>query len=67
MNLIDRHIHRHLLHLQFEDDISFQNMKRAIIYGSALASFCVEKFGTARLKALMPSQIEQRLQELATF
>ena len=32
------------------DDISFDNMKRAIIYGSAMASFCVEKFGTERIK-----------------
>ena len=49
------------------DDLSFDTMKRAIIYGSALASFCVEKFGTARLKALMPSQIEQRLQEFSSL
>ena len=49
------------------DDLSFDTMKRAIIYGSALASFCVDKFGTARLKALMPSQIEQRLQEFSAL
>lgn len=44
-------------------DISFDNMKRAIIYGSAMASFCVEKFGTARLKNLTQQDIEDRLRE----
>ncbi len=44
-------------------DISFDNMKRAIIYGSAMASFCVEKFGTERLKELSHKDIEQRVQD----
>ncbi|SDK67362.1 Sugar or nucleoside kinase, ribokinase family [Catalinimonas alkaloidigena] len=44
-------------------DISFDNMKRAIIYGSALASFCVERFGTERLENLSPDAIEGRVQE----
>lgn len=44
-------------------DISFENMKRAIIYGSAMASFCVEKFGTERLKELSHKDIEQRVQD----
>ncbi|NJL12357.1 MAG: sugar kinase [Microscillaceae bacterium] len=44
-------------------DISFENMKRAIIYGSALASFCVEKFGTEALEYLLPSTIENRVSE----
>jgi sugar/nucleoside kinase (ribokinase family) len=44
-------------------DISFDNMKRAIIYGSAMASFCVEKFGTARLKELTHKDIENRVRE----
>jgi sugar/nucleoside kinase (ribokinase family) len=44
-------------------DISFENMKRAIIYGSAMASFCVEKFGTERLKDLTHEQIEDRVRE----
>jgi len=43
------------------DDISFENMKRAIIYGSALASFTVEKFGTQRLEALTTEDIEERV------
>lgn len=44
-------------------DISFENMKRAIIYGSAMASFCVEKFGTERLKNLSHQDIEDRVKD----
>jgi sugar/nucleoside kinase (ribokinase family) len=44
-------------------DISFDNMKRAIIYGSAMASFCVEKFGTERLQHLSKTELEERVQE----
>jgi sugar/nucleoside kinase (ribokinase family) len=44
-------------------DISFENMKRAIIYGSAMASFCVEKFGTERLENLSAPEIQERVQE----
>lgn len=44
-------------------DISFENMKRAIIFGSAMASFCVEKFGTERLQNLSQTEIEERVQE----
>lgn len=44
-------------------DISFDNMKRAIIYGSAMASFTVEKFGTEKLIGLTREEIDQRLQE----
>ncbi len=44
-------------------DISFDNMKRAIIYGSAMASFCVEKFGTERLKELNHHDIEERVKD----
>lgn len=43
------------------DDVSFANMKRAIIYGSAMASFCVEKFGTERLKNLSQKEIDERI------
>lgn len=52
------------------DDVSFENMKRAIIYGSALASFTVERFGTEKLESLTPDEIEARVAEfikLATF
>lgn len=45
------------------DDLSFDNMKRAIIYGSALASFCVEKFGTERLSELNETIIQERVQQ----
>ena len=44
-------------------DISFENMKRAIIFGSAMASFTVEKFGTERLIGLSAEDVEDRVQE----
>ncbi len=44
-------------------DISFQNMKSAIIVGSAMASFCVEKFGPERLQELTHAELEERIQE----
>ncbi|MEI6508045.1 MAG: PfkB family carbohydrate kinase [Bacteroidota bacterium] len=42
-------------------DISFENMKTAIIYGSAMASFCVEKFGTERLVNLKAAEMQSRI------
>jgi sugar/nucleoside kinase (ribokinase family) len=45
------------------DDTSFENMKRAIIYGSAMASFCVEKFGIERLLNLSEAEINDRVSE----
>ncbi len=45
------------------DDISFENMKRAIIYGSAMASFCVEKFGTESLANLEKGAMKERVQQ----
>lgn len=42
-------------------DISFENMKNAVIYGSTLASFCVEKFGTERMQHLSKQEVEKRL------
>ena len=51
-------------------DISFENMKNAIIYGSNLASFCVEKFGTERMQELTSEELINRLQafkELTQF
>ena len=50
-------------HLAKTKDISFDNMKTAIIYGSAMASFCVEKFGTERLKEISKKDIDERIQE----
>jgi sugar/nucleoside kinase (ribokinase family) len=44
-------------------DISFENMKRAIIFGSAMASFTVEKFGTERLIGLSQNDVQERVQE----
>jgi sugar/nucleoside kinase (ribokinase family) len=49
------------------DDISFENMKRAIIAGSALASFCVEKFGTERLTEISKTDLEQRIDEFVAL
>lgn len=42
-------------------DLSFENMKRAVIYGSAMASFCVEKFSIERLKELSHKGINKRI------
>jgi sugar/nucleoside kinase (ribokinase family) len=50
-------------HLAKTKDISFENMKTAIIVGSAMASFCVEKFGVERLKEITKNDIDARLQE----
>jgi sugar/nucleoside kinase (ribokinase family) len=50
-------------HLVKTKDISFENMKTAIIVGSALASFCVEKFGPERLKEITKQDIDTRLDE----
>jgi len=44
-------------------DISFENMKRAVISGSNLASFCVEKFGTERMESLTKEEIKNRLKQ----
>ncbi|MFN5183140.1 MAG: PfkB family carbohydrate kinase [Bacteroidota bacterium] len=44
-------------------DISFDNMKRAIIYGSAMASFCVEKFGTEKIENLSDEEVNNRIQQ----
>ena len=43
------------------EDLSFENMKRAVIYGSAMASFCVEKFSIERLKGLSNKEIKERI------
>jgi sugar/nucleoside kinase (ribokinase family) len=57
-------------HIARTKDISFENMKTAIIVGSAMASFCVEKFGTERLREITKEDIDKRLmqfQELVNF
>ena len=48
-------------------EISFENMKRAVIAGSAMASFCVEKFGTERLQNLEEDEITARIQEFVNL
>jgi sugar/nucleoside kinase (ribokinase family) len=51
-------------------DPSFENMKKAVIAGSTLASFCVEKFGTKRIEEITEAEIQQRMQsfvELSKF
>ncbi len=50
-------------HLAHTNDLSFENMKRAIIIGSAMASFVVEKFGTQRLKEINSADIMSRLNQ----
>ncbi|CAH0998738.1 Ribokinase [Neolewinella maritima] len=49
-------------YLAATDDISFENLKRAVIYGSAMASFVVEDFGTRRMQGLDRGQIDERVQ-----
>ncbi len=54
-------------YLAATDDISFNNMKRAIIAGSALASFSVEKFGTTRLTEISESDMQERMQQFVSL
>ena len=52
------------------DDISYKNMKTAIIYGSVMASFCVEDFSLNNLRNLTQAQLHERIQQfeqLSTF
>lgn len=54
-------------YLAHTDDISFKNMKNAVIYGSNLASFCVEKFGTERMLELTREDVHQRLEDFKSL
>lgn len=54
-------------YLEKTDDISFENMKRAVIHGSAMASFCVEKFGTKRLEELSDKEVQSRLKQFVNL
>ncbi len=54
-------------YLASTDDISFDNMKRAIIHGSALASFCCEKFGTERLTTITQGDLNARIEEFVAL
>ena len=48
-------------YLAKSEKYTFENMKNAVIYGSNLASFCVEKFGTERMQTLTSKEVQQRL------
>jgi sugar/nucleoside kinase (ribokinase family) len=48
-------------------NISFENMKRAIIHGSNLASFCVEQFGTERMQTLTLNEVQTRLKQFKSL
>ena len=50
-------------HLCATKDYSFENMKRAVIIGSAMASFCVEKFGTERMNGLDVQEVNDRISQ----
>lgn len=54
-------------YLSSTDDLSFENMKRAVIVGSALASFCVEKFGTEKLVEINHHDLDKRIQEFVSL
>ncbi|WP_140486366.1 PfkB family carbohydrate kinase [Flavobacterium sp. GSA192] len=49
------------------ENVSFENMKNAIIYGSNLASFCVEKFGTERMVSLDKQEVVSRLKQFKSL
>ncbi|MGV1011159.1 MAG: PfkB family carbohydrate kinase [Flavobacterium sp.] len=49
------------------ENISFSNMKNAIIQGSNLASFCVEKFGTERMESLQKVEVQERLKQFKSL
>lgn len=54
-------------HIAHTKDISFENMKTGIIVGSAMASYCVEKFGPERLKEITRADIDNRIREFVNL
>ena len=54
-------------HLTQSENVSFDNMKNAIIHGSNLASFCVEKFGTERMQNLTKDEVQARLKQFKSL
>ena len=54
-------------HIARRKDISFENMKTAIIVGSAMASYCVEKFGPDRLREITKKDIDTRIQQFVNL
>ena len=49
------------------NDVSFENMKNAVINGSAMASFCVEKFGTEKLTYINQEDVKERIKEFVNL
>jgi sugar/nucleoside kinase (ribokinase family) len=49
--------------LASQSEINFETMKQAVIYGSAIASFCVEKFGIERVINLEPQELSDRIRQ----
>ncbi len=54
-------------HLAKTDDLSFENMKRAVVYGSMMASCTVEKFGIEKLKNLSTTELDKRMEQFANL
>lgn len=54
-------------YLSTQEDVTFESLKKAVIAGSALASFCVEKFGTQRLEELTKNELEERIKAFYTL
>ena len=54
-------------YLASTDDTSFENMKRALVYGSALASFSVQEFGTAKIREVTSSELDGRINEFKSL
>ena len=54
-------------YLSTQEDVTFDSLKKAVIAGSALASFCVEKFGTQRLEELTKNELDERIKEFYTL
>ncbi|MCL5246463.1 PfkB family carbohydrate kinase [Cellulophaga sp. 20_2_10] len=52
-------------HIAASGNVSFENLKSAIIHGSNLASFCVERFGTERMEKLEKTEVDKRLRQFA--
>jgi len=54
-------------YLSTQEDVTFDSLKKAVIAGSALASFCVEKFGTQRLEELTKNELDERIKAFYTL
>jgi sugar/nucleoside kinase (ribokinase family) len=54
-------------YLSKSNNLTFENMKTAVIYGSVMASFCVEKFGTERLTEITYEDVKRRAEEFVSL